>query len=181
MKIVIAFVALLPVIAASDECTSIDSGTSYAQFEIEQASSPFSGRFDGVHGEVCREGRTISRIHAEVDPASVDTGLPELDAVLKDELFFDVERYPPMQFASERLVQKGDQWIATGRLTIKGRSKSVQLPFEVKEISGASQAMGGIEIHRLDFDIGMGEWENTDWLSDSVRVEFLVQEKPRGN
>lgn len=176
MKTLVVFVALLPVIAAGEECATIDPETSYVQFEIEQAGSPFSGRFDGVQGEVCREDGNIARLRAQVSPDSVATGLPELDAVLKDELFFDVERYPEIQFTSEHVVRNGDEWLADGELTIKGKTRPVQLPFAVTEISDTSQATGEIEIRRLDFAIGTGEWENTAWLSNAVHVYFLVQE-----
>lgn len=180
MKALAIFAALNPVVATGEECAMIDPATSYVRFEIEQAGLTFSGRFEDVRGAICREAGTISRVHATVAPASVETGLPELDAVLKDALFFDVARYPEMQFRSDHLVQTGDQWMVDGQLTIKGKTSAVQLPFEVIEDSGASRASGELEIRRLDFDIGTGEWENTEWLSNAVHVYFVVQENAPG-
>lgn len=179
MKLLVAFAVLVPVVAAGDDCIPFDPETSHVEFEIEQAGSPFRGHFETVRGEVCRDGASIRRVQASVSADSLETGLPELDAVLRDELFLDVARYPEMQFISNRIVQEGDQWIADGELTIKGKTRAVRLPFKVNEIPGASQASGEIEIRRLDFAVGTGEWANTEWLSNAVRVRFHVQENMR--
>lgn len=176
MKILMILIALLPGIVLAEECSPIDSKASFVQFDIEQAGTPFNGRLEQVSGEVCREGESVSRVHAEVAASSVATGLPELDAALKDEYFFDVNQYPTLQFSSDRISQEDGRWVADGTLTIKGKSKAMRLPFDMEEDASAPQATGEIAIRRLDFGIGTGEWENTEWLADIVRVKFVVQE-----
>jgi polyisoprenoid-binding protein YceI len=38
---------------------------------------------------------------------------------------------------------------------------------------GRSALMSGrATVHRLDFGVGQGEWQDTKWLGDEVRIRF---------
>src|SRR5205807_8354611 len=109
--------AALP--AAADECYSVDPVGSSVSFELGQAGSPFRGAFRQFGGELCIAQRQVARIDVWLEPASVETGLPEIDAALKEKEFFDVGGHPRIAFASESVQARGDRQLARGVLDIK--------------------------------------------------------------
>src|SRR5437773_10516517 len=87
--------------AAADECCSVDPASGSVSFELRQAGSPFRGAFRRFGGELCIAQSRVARIDVWLEPASVETALPEIDAALKAKEFFDVASHPRIAFASE--------------------------------------------------------------------------------
>ncbi|MGH8736098.1 MAG: YceI family protein [Burkholderiales bacterium] len=160
--------------AHAEDCRSVDSSRGSVSFEVEQAGSPFQGQFRRFGGEVCLSGMRATRVDVWLDPASVDAGLPEIDAALKGGDFFAVERYPRVEYVS-RSIAWGDQpQIAHGVLRLKGKSRDLDVPFNLLRKVGYVVVSGVLTLNRLEYDIGTGEWSNTKWLGGEVRVKFAV-------
>lgn len=69
-----------------------------------------------------------SRVEAEIDVASIDTGVADRDGHLRSVDFFDVETHPKMTFRSTRVVPKQDgEAEVVGDLTIRGVTKEITL------------------------------------------------------
>lgn len=72
-----------------------------------------------------------SRIEAEIDAASIDTGAPDRDDHLRSADFFDAENHPKITFRSTRIkgahAQEGDRFEVDGDLTIRGVTQPVTL------------------------------------------------------
>ena len=100
-------IACPPVLAAED-CYTADAAGSEVRFRVMQSGAPFGGSFRRFSGEICFNQGRINRITATLDPASVDSGLPELNTVLQDKDFFAVREYPRIGFASTMVQFKGD-------------------------------------------------------------------------
>ena len=67
-------------------------------------------------------------IDVSIDAASIKTFSERLDAVVKGEKFFNVEKFPTMTFTSTNLTFDGDALVgADGELTMLGISKPVTL------------------------------------------------------
>jgi polyisoprenoid-binding protein YceI len=46
--------------------------------------------------------------------------------------------------------------------------------------SGAGATLAGTaQLKRLDFGVGQGDWKNTDWVADAVKVAFTLNLKPK--
>ena len=71
-------------------------------FNTTQAGAPFQGQFTQFSGLVCLSANNAEQgiIRVQVQTASVDTGLPELDDALRGADFFDVARWPRASFVS---------------------------------------------------------------------------------
>ena len=165
-------VASLP--AHAEDCRAVDPSRGSVSFEVKQAGSPFQGQFRSFGGEVCLSGMRATRVDVWLDPASVDAGLPEIDAALKRGDFFAVERYPRVTYAS-RSIASGDQaQIAHGVLKLKGKSRALDVPLSLRREDGHVVVSGVLTLNRLEYDIGTGEWSNTKWLGGEVRVKFTV-------
>ncbi|MBW3566416.1 MAG: YceI family protein [Proteobacteria bacterium] len=170
----LSMLLLLPAFAAAEECLPLDTGQSEIRFEILQDDLPFSGNFTRFGGEVCFDHGAMSRIDAWMEPASVDTGLPELDAALADEAFFHASRFPRARFTSDSVTDTSGEHVAKGTLILKGTSRRQEIAFRLSKEGSGYRANGSLRIKRLDFNLGTGEWADTDLLGNEVIVHFDV-------
>ena len=79
---------------------------------------------------------------------------------------------------ADRFVALGNgRFEALGRLTIRDTSREVRLPFRFQAAADGKPAIlaGGTTIRRLDYGVGQGEWQDTQWLGDEVRIRFTLQ------
>ena len=166
----IAAIASLPVCA--EECYSVDASRGSVAYEVKQAGSPFRGQFNRFGGEVCLAAERVTRIDVWLDPASVDSGLPEIDAALKEKDFFAVAQYPRVVYASQSVEARGNTHLARGMLQMKGNRRNFDVAFTLRREAGSVVASGTLTLNRLDYGIGTGEWSNTKWLSSEVKVDF---------
>jgi polyisoprenoid-binding protein YceI len=165
--------------ALADDCRAVDPSHGKVEFEVTQAGSPFRGSFGRFGGTVCASGRRATRIDVWLDPASVDAGLPEIDAALKAEEFFAVQRYPQIAYSSSSVEERGSGQLAHGVLQIRGTSRRLDVPFETTRLEGGAIAISGaLTLNRLDYGIGTGEWSDTKWLGAQVKVTFSVRLPP---
>lgn len=92
-------------------------------------TSTSRGRFDDIEGQVSLD-RTAGRgeVSITVGTASVTTGVPPLDAILRGEYFFASKDHPRAYFVSRRLTFKGDQLAElVGELTVRDVSTGLKL------------------------------------------------------
>ena len=162
--------AALP--AAAEQCYSVDAAGGSVTFELRQAGSPFRGAFRRFGGQLCIAQARVARIDVWLEPASVDTGLPEIDAALKAVEFFDAAEHPRIVFASESVQAQGDRQVARGTLEVKGKRRNADVPFRLAESGGKPVVTGSFTLDRLDYGIGTGEWSDTRWLGAEVKVDF---------
>jgi polyisoprenoid-binding protein YceI len=172
MAKLLALLLLVAAPAGAEECYAVDTGSGRVGFEVRQAGVPFRGDFRRFGGELCLVGERVVRIDVWLEPASVETELPEIDAALKDREFFDVAAFPRLKFASHAVEARGEMQVARGVLEIKGRRRDVQVPFKLQGTAGRYAVSGSIELNRLDYGVGIGDWSDTRWLAARVKVEF---------
>jgi len=165
--------------AFGDDCRSVDASRGKVEFEVMQAGSPFRGSFGRFGGTVCASGLRATRIDVWLDPASVDAGLPEIDAALKGEDFFAVQRYPQIAYASTSVEERGSAQLAHGVLQIRGARRTLDVPFETTRLEGSAIMLSGaLTLNRLEYGIGAGEWSDTKWLGAQVKLTFSVRLPP---
>jgi polyisoprenoid-binding protein YceI len=86
------------------------------------------GRFNDITGHFTYDPANIaaSSIMVEIDPASLDTNLPERDTHLKSSDYMDVAKFPKAGFVSTAIVDKSDGKIeVTGDFTLHGVTKEI--------------------------------------------------------
>jgi len=126
---VIALLASLSALAQTSTW-NIDPAHSTAQFTVRHlAISNVTGSFTKVTGSVVLNERDIaqSQVSASIDVNSVDTRVEARDKDLKSPNFFDVEKYPTIEFKSKRIVSSGGKLQLIGDLTIHGTTREVTL------------------------------------------------------
>jgi polyisoprenoid-binding protein YceI len=128
ISVVILF-ASLSVLAQTSNWT-IDPAHSTAQFTVRHLGiSNVRGNFTKVAGSAVLNEKDItqSQVSATIDVGSVDTRVEARDKDLRSPNFFDVEKYPTMEFKSRRISNAGGKLQVTGDLTIHGTTREVTL------------------------------------------------------
>jgi len=109
---------------------TIDPDHSTAQFTVRHLMiSNVTGSFTKVNGsvELNESDMTKSQVDAVIDVSSVDTRVPDRDNDLRSPNFFDVAKYPTMEFKSKRITKSGDRLQMVGDLTLHGTTREVTL------------------------------------------------------
>jgi polyisoprenoid-binding protein YceI len=119
---------------------NIDPAHSTAQFTVRHlAISNVTGSFTKVSGTVALDEKDIaqSQVSASIDVNSVDTRVEARDKDLRSPNFFDVEKYPTIEFKSKKVVSGGAGKLQVfGDLTIHGTTREVTL-----DVDGPTPAM----------------------------------------
>ena len=122
--------ALIGPAQAASETYAIDPMHTFVTFEVTHfGTSTSRGRFDKKKGvvQLDRAGKS-GQVELTLDTASIDTGVPALDAQLKSANFLNVAKFPSATFMADRFAFAGDRvGTVSGQLTLLGRTLPVVL------------------------------------------------------
>jgi Uncharacterized conserved protein len=124
-----------------------------------------------------------SKLAAEVQMASIDTGNADRDGHLRTNDFFDIEQYPTMRLVATGFEPAGDGFVMRADLTIKGVTKPVEFELEFDGVGqdpwGGTRAgfTASTTINRKDWGI---EWNapletGGVLVGEKVQIELDVQ------
>jgi polyisoprenoid-binding protein YceI len=172
--------AAVPATAATP-CYGADASDGELLFDGVLDGTPFTGSFNHFTVSLCLEGDDLAGadIRVSVDTASGDTGNRQGNAALRGEEFFHIARFPEAVWTSLAIRPAGDGYLAEGELTVRGvtAAQPVHLRFEPGEPARLS---GRAEILRLDWDVGTGEFADTDFLRNRVDLRFELTLRKQG-
>ena len=192
-RIVLVSVALfLATLSAFAQTTwNIDPNHSTAQFTVRQFGiSNVRGNFTKVTGSIVLNEKDItqSQVSASIDVNSVDTRVEARDQDLKSPHFFEVEKYPTIEFKSKKIVNSGGNLQVIGDLTIHGTTREVTL-----DVDGPTPPLADpygnwrraisatTSINRKDFNLlynkalGTGEAVVGDIVKIQIDAEFVTK------
>ena len=153
--------------------TPIDEG-SKVHFVIKNFGINTGGNFDGLSGTISFDLSNIfaTSFDVSVQTKTVDTDIQARDNHLRKAEYFDVEKYPTIQFKSTKVTttNKPEYLYVFGNITIKGVTKEVAFPFTYKTKNDGYVFEGEFKLNRLDFGVGGKSFS----LSDELRVELSV-------
>lgn len=135
------------------------------------------GRFDAWSADIVFSPDALARSHVKVtiDLASVATSDPQRDVALPGADFFDVAQHPSAVFTADSFEAVGpNRYVAKGKLSLRGVTRPVRLPFTLK-IDGDKARMSGVtSLDRTAFGVGQGEWQATDQIPAQVKVSVQL-------
>jgi polyisoprenoid-binding protein YceI len=186
---IIFAVALLTSLSALAQTSNwnIDSAHSTAQFTVRHFGiSNVTGDFTKVTGTVVLNEKDIaqSQVLATIDTNSVDTRVEMRDKDLKSPNFFDVEKYPTIEFKSKRITNSGGKLQLIGDLTIRGTTHEVTLDVdgptpEIADPYGNSRRgiSAATTINRKDFNLVYNNLLKTGEavVGDNVKIQIDVE------
>ena len=177
--------SLLAISTVQAACWSPAPAVSKISFKIDQAGAPMKGAFTDYSGIICIDAKNPSadRIQVKISMTSVDTQLPELTKALRGPDFFDVAQWPNATFISDTVHKTGpDQYEVDGKLTLSNVTRQIKVPFTLhRKVSDSPELTGQLTIKRLDYNIGLGQWKNTQWVGNQVNISFNVSLKPEAS
>jgi len=166
----------------------IDPAHTSAQFAVRHLMvSTVRGDFRKVTGTVNLDEQDVTKsmVEANIDVASINTGIEKRDNDLKSPNFFDVAQYPTMTFKSKKIQKEGEgKYKITGDLTLHGVTKEVTLDFEgnltpVKDPMGKTRigGMASTKLNRKDFGLTYNKALETGGVvvGDDVTVTIDVE------
>ena len=169
-----------------DRKLQVESNHSTVGFDISIAGfSIVSGKFKEY--EILLDWNdndyTSSNIRSTIQVSSIDTGIEGRDDHLRTADFFDVEQYPTITFQSDSISRVNfSHFIAHGELTMHGKSKNIELPFQITKMDG--NTIGFTSRYRLDrTEYGVGNsFQHTsmpDFLAKMIDVKIDFWTKKR--
>jgi polyisoprenoid-binding protein YceI len=111
----------------------LDATHSHVAFSVRHMMiANVRGEFQKVSGQVSYDPANpeATAISASIDVASINTRDEKRDAHLRSPDFFDVGRYPTIEFVSRRAARRRDGLDVVGDLTIAGTTREVTLAVE---------------------------------------------------
>lgn len=141
----------------------MDPAHSTASFSIKHMMiAKVHGGFEKLSGKLLLDKNDLanSTVETSIEVNSINTRDAQRDTHLKSADFFDVDKFPLINFQSTRFEKKGDELLITGNLTIHGITKEVKL-----EASGLNAEMldpwgnikigasGSTKINRKEFGL----------------------------
>lgn len=143
---------------------NIDPAHSSAEFQVRHMMISYvKGKFSGLSGvlKLDEADYSNSTIEVTIPAASVRTVDEKLDAHLKNEEFFDADKYPELTFRSTSIrYEGGHNYTVSGDLTIRGVTRPVILA--VNDVSEPSKdpwgnlrigLSGSAKVNRKDFGL----------------------------
>ena len=143
---------------------NIDPAHSAAEFKVRHMMiSNVKGKFSGLSGvlKLDESDHSRSTVEVSIPAASISTVDEKLDAHLKNEDFFDVQKFPTITFQSTKIRSTGGRdYEVTGDLTIRGVTQTVTL--NVADFSEPSKdpwgnlrigLSGSTKVNRKDFGL----------------------------
>ena len=153
------------------------AASSSIEFTGTLAGGDFTGQFQRFVAAIAFDPANLagSRFRVEIETGSANTADADRDVALASGDFFATSRWPKATYeASQFAATEPGQYEARGKLTIRGISRDVPVTFTFKPAADGRNAIltGRASVRRLDFGIGQGEWQDTKWLGDEVRIRF---------
>lgn len=145
---------------------------STVQFSIKNFGVKTGGDFKGIEGtiEFDKSNPDKTQFDVSIRSATVNTDNSSRDSHLRKEEYFDAEKYPTINFKSEKVTGKANGFSVSGKLTIKGTTKSITFPFTAVAKDDGYLFEGSFEINRKDFKVG----GNSMVLGDNVTISLSV-------
>ena len=171
-------------VAFAAESYTLDAVHSQPRYEIQHMKglSTQTGYFTKLNGKVMLDrAAKKGTIDVTIDTTSIRThDAARLDAIVKGEQYFNVEKYPTMNFKSANLTFDGDKLVgAEGELTMIGVTKPVSLkvvnftcaenPFNKKPMCGGEATA---TIKRSEWGMKTGIPTAT---SDDVKIVIPIE------
>jgi len=181
LGILVAAIAF-PAVAA-EESFVVEPVHSQPTFETRHIGmSPQRGNFGKVSGKVTLDrAEKKGTVDITIDATSIRTFDTRLDAIVKGERFFNVEKFPTLTFKSDKMTFDGDRPVGVeGDLMMIGVTKPVSFkvvnvecgenPFNKKPTCGAEATA---TIKRSDW--GMTNGLNVNNPSDEIKLMIPVE------
>jgi len=171
---------------------SPDPAHTEINFSVKHFFTPVSGSFEDyeIDFDYNPENPEKSTVKARIKVASINTGNQKRNDHLRSADWFEADKHPYMTFKSTSVRKVSDnKLIASGPLTIKGKSHMVELPITIlgnqmipepmQQMLDGTKHVASFQatttVDRGDFGVGVGSWAATMVVGSEVSIEILLE------
>ena len=136
---------------------SVKPEASQIAFEVSGGGNTTKGTFGQYKAEIEFDPDVPEQAAVRVllNMNSAATGTADADDALKSAEFFNPAQFPTAQYVARGAQALGSgKYVLNGRLTLKGVTKPVSLPFLFNIKAGTARVSAETKINRLDFGVG---------------------------
>ena len=180
-KITLSFIAIAAITTfafttKAPTVYAIDTKTTTVAWIGRKVTGEHSGTLKISKGDLLVDGKNIVGGTLEFDMTSMGcTDLTNKDDCsklighLQKDVFFDVAKFPTAKFEITKVVSKSeDDYIVTGKLTIKDITNEINFPAVIKMNDKAIITVAKIIVNRVKFGITYGSATLSDTISDKA-------------
>ena len=140
------------------------------------------GHFTKVSGSATIDDSDVTKssVNANIDVASIDTGVQMRDNDLRSPNYFDAQQFPTITFKSKSISKAGDNKLKiVGDLTIHGVTKEVTLDVDgpsapIKMGPNMRRGLSATtSINRKDF--GVGSKASAAMVGEEIKIDLDVE------
>lgn len=153
---------------AQDACYQGGHTSGKLGFSGVLEGEPFQGQFKEFSVRYCDGGD----IEVRVATGSASVGNRDGDEALASAEFFHPAVWPQATWTGAATEADGTPRQISGTLTVRGIGRSVPVTLTLERKGEGLRMRGETTVERLDFDVGIGEFEDTSFIVNEVRVHF---------
>jgi len=143
-----------------------------------QAGAEFEGVFQRFTSDIRFDPKDLaaSQFAVTIDVKSVNSKDKERDGIIRSGDLFAADKWPTAIYVADKFTDKGGgEFIGNGKLTIRDVTREVPIEFTFQSDADGAWLKGQAKLNRLDFGVGQGEWKDTQWVANAVRVQFSLR------
>ena len=160
-------------ISIAQTFTPVDEG-SKLHFVIKNFGINTGGDLKGLQGKITFDAKKLTTASFDVTTkvSTIDTDNEKRDEHLKEQDYFDAEKYPVIHIVSTSITPGADlmHFNFKGKLTIKNVTKIISFPFTAQQKNGGAIFAGDFEIDRTDYNVG----KESSVMSNKVKISLSV-------
>jgi polyisoprenoid-binding protein YceI len=163
--------------ASLAQAQKLEPAQSEIGFTFKQMGVPVEGRFTRFSGQFAFDPKKpeAGKVTLSIDTGSARFGSPDTDAEAVKPDWFNVARFPQATLESGAIKAAGPgRYELTGKLSIKGLVRDVQVPVTLAKSGALTLATGAFTVKRLDYKIGDGDWADPSMVANDVQVKFKL-------
>jgi polyisoprenoid-binding protein YceI len=143
-----------------------------------QAGAQFEGVFERFTANINFDPKSLadSKFDVTIDVKSVNSKDKERDDIIRSADIFAANKFPAARYVADKFVDNGGgKFTGHGKLTLRDVTRDTPIEFTYTPDASGAILKGSAKIKRLDFGVGQGEWKDTQWVANEVRVDFNLK------
>ena len=158
---------------------TFNGDNSTLHFVGSKVTGSHDGGFKNFDGSITLDGKMLKAVTVDIKMDSTFSDHPKLTGHLMSPDFFDVANHPKTTFVSTAIEEGGDggaTHIVKGNLTLRGQTKAITFPVNVKHSDGSVNIKSEFSINRKDFGIKY-PGKPDDLIRDDVLMKLDINAK----
>lgn len=156
MKNSLLLACFLCIVSNTFAQTQWEATSASISFAIKNHGSTVHGKFSGISTNIhfSPDKLATSSLKGSVSVGSINTGNDKRDKDLQDPTYFDASSHKFIEMSSTKIVRKGNNYVGTFNVTIKGITKAFEIPFQFTEEGNKASFKSSFSINRREFSVG---------------------------